>query len=75
MGPLREFVYLYAQQGIATRWFHKISARQKWEGTKDWVYVDNTGDSTGEVLTVPPGLLFIINNKSQAISYFIFFGL
>jgi len=29
MGPLREFVYLYARQGIATRWFHKISARQK----------------------------------------------
>ena len=68
MGPLREFVYLYARQGIATRrtrWFHRFSARHKqsffqyyWEGTKDWVYVNNTGDSTGEVLTVPPGLLF-----------------
>ena len=29
MGPLREFVYLYARQGIATRWFHRFSARHK----------------------------------------------
>ena len=36
---------------------HSFSITGK-ERRSDWVYVDNTGDSTGEVLTVPPGLLF-----------------